>query len=108
MARKQITRVDDVRLKWQIDADESQSIEATATVSYPMAGSKGDRRLEDFHSGGLYAVDRPSTDYCNELEDEQLDELRSHLSVFGVKVDTEDWRELRRRAKNSVTRYVHD
>lgn len=102
-------RVDDVRIKWEQDTEghATWSVVAIATVSYQL-GSNGDRRLETLSSAGLHGIelgDRASADamYRSELEDEQLEDLRLHLRVFGINVDAGlvNWSEHRRRTLRS-------
>lgn len=58
-------------------------ITAEACVSYP-TGNNGDRRLEWLSSGGLWGIESDSGEYLNEIEQEQLSDLKNHLSEFGV------------------------
>lgn len=81
-------RVDDVRLIWSWDEDGDsehlQHCEAVAEVSYPIAS--GDRRIEWLKSVGLGGIEikGPNDPYQQEVELEQLNDLRDHLEAFGV------------------------
>jgi hypothetical protein len=58
---------------------------AEAEVSYETGW--GHRRIERFMSSGLWGIESDSDpDYERQVEDEQLEELREHLAVFGVDV----------------------
>ncbi len=76
-------RIDDVRLVWSEDED-GQHCEAVAEVSYDIGD--GTRRIEWLKSGGLGGIDivGPNDPYQQEIELEQLDDLRDHLRAFGV------------------------
>lgn len=61
-----------------------QGCRAVATVSYPV-NDTGDRRLETFSSGGLWGVDSDCGDsYRQEVEEDELTDLKAHLEKFGV------------------------
>lgn len=60
-------------------------IMAEACISYP-TGNNGDRRLEWLSSGGLWGIESDSDDYLKEVEKEQLEDLKTHLSQFGIDV----------------------
>lgn len=54
-----------------------------ATVSYPTGFNS--RRLETFNSGGLWGIESDSgKDYIDTIELEQIQDLKEHLSHFGV------------------------
>ena len=56
-----------------------------AEVSYPI--ELGSRRLEWLKSGGLWGIESDSDEsYIDEIDKEQLDDLKEHLEVFGVDV----------------------
>jgi len=60
-------------------------IMAEATVSY--STGNGNRRLETFTSGGLWGIESDSSDdYIKEVEEQELDDLKEHLTKFGVDV----------------------
>lgn len=88
MAKAQI-RIDDVRLVWSWDVDGDsehlQHCEAVAEVSYPI-DKAGNRRIEWLKSGGLGGIDikGPNDPYQQEVELEQLTDLRDHLKTFGI------------------------
>ena len=85
-----MTRIDSTRIVWE-DDDHPLMVGcyAVATVSYPI-NFTGDRRLQDFRSGGLWGIDvRMSNAYRREVESEQLEDLREHLKVFGVEMPKE-------------------
>ena len=66
---------------------------AEATVSYPITPLSTACRLQDFTSGGLWGIESDSDDgYREEVEKEQLAELKEHLEQFGV--DTSDFYEI--------------
>jgi hypothetical protein len=57
---------------------------AVATVSYPI-DSHGNRRLQEFSSGGLWGIESDSdTVYRKEVEREELADLKEHLAAFGI------------------------
>jgi hypothetical protein len=58
-----------------------------ATVSY--ADAQGCHRLEHLQSAGVWGVESDCGEDIVEIENEQLDELYSHLDVFGV--DLSNW-----------------
>lgn len=63
-------------------------IRARATVSYSIG--HGNRRIEFFTSGGLWGIESDSgDDHIEEIETEELDDLKSHLKTFGI--DTSNW-----------------
>ena len=66
---------------------------AKATVSYPV-GNNRDKRLEQLSSGGLWGVESDGGEYLDEVNKEQLEELREHLTQFGITVSDEDWEAL--------------
>lgn len=56
---------------------------AKAEVSYSVG--QGSRRSEWFTSGGLWGIESDSEQsYLSEVEQEQLNDLRSHLEQFGI------------------------
>jgi hypothetical protein len=62
-------------------------IMAEAEVSYPIDGTNS-RRIEYFTSGGLWGIESDSdAKYIEEIEQEQIDELKTHLKQFGIKWD---------------------
>ena len=69
---------------------------AEACVSYPLQRwaqwtTKNDRRLEWFSSGGVWGIESDSDPgYKLEVEAQELNDLRSHLSMFGVDVTNFD------------------
>ena len=69
---------------------------AEAEVSYPLQRwaqwtTKNDRRLEWFSSGGVWGIESDSDPgYKLEVEAQELNDLRSHLSEFGVDVTNFD------------------
>lgn len=88
-------RLDSIRVRWFDDEDgrhsaEPLACEAIAEVSYP-TGTDGTRRLEWLKSGGLYDIDDPSDAYRLEIETEELDDLREHLTHFGVVISDAEW-----------------
>lgn len=65
-------------------------IMAEARISYPV-NEAGDRRLETLTSGGIGGVESDCDDsYMEELEREQLDDLKAHLETFGVDLSNFD------------------
>jgi hypothetical protein len=61
-------------------------IYAKAVVSYAIS-ENGDRRLETFQSGGLWGIESDSVRaYFEEVEQEQLEDLKDHLKTFNVDV----------------------
>jgi len=61
-------------------------IQAEATVSYPM--ENGSRRLEFFTSGGLWGIeDDCNGSYLEEVEKEELQNLKEHLQKFDIPID---------------------
>lgn len=58
---------------------------ATAVVSRPIG--QGSRRLETFTSGGLWGIESDcGPEYRNEVEGQELSDLRDHLAAFGVTI----------------------
>jgi len=57
-------------------------IMAKAVVSIPCNGNS--RRLETLTSGGLWGIESDSGEYLDEVAQEQLEDLKSHLRAFGV------------------------
>lgn len=105
-------RVDEVRITWELESDapERWSVQAVATVSYALAD--GCRRLFTLPSAGLSDIElggRPSADamYRSKCEDEQIDDLRLHLTALGIDIDAGpiDWAEHRRRAFANAQRF---
>ena len=90
-------RIDAVRIHWREDEIEirpSHGCFATAEVSYQIHDDKPDRRLETLQSGGLWDIDlryTTSDAYKRSIEVEELDELRDHLSRFGIVVSDQEW-----------------
>jgi len=108
-------RIDQIVLHWDIDKDadardydcyDEEQIEAydrgdwafyccraAGWVSY-QCNADGTRRLEQLSSGGLYGInlaEPPQHDsYAREVEQEELAELKEHLSAFGVDLSNFD------------------
>ena len=60
-------------------------IMAEATVKYPIG--QGNWRLETLTSGGIWGVETDSDNhYIQQLEHEELADLKSHLQTFNVSV----------------------
>jgi len=59
-------------------------IKAKAVVSIPIPNNPGCVRLETLTSGGLWGVESDSGDYLDEVAQEELNDLKSHLKAFGV------------------------
>ena len=77
---------DAIRLTNYGNTWEMLGIQAVAEVSYPL-NSKGDRRIECFSSGGLWGIESDSDDdYIKEIEQGQLNDLKEHLTFFGIDV----------------------
>jgi len=57
-------------------------ITAEAVVSYPI--DNGSRRLETLSSGGLWGIESDGGNYLQEVEQEEIDNLKTHLVEFGV------------------------
>jgi len=66
-------------------------IRAEAVVEYT---NEHGTRLETLTSSGLGGVESDSGDYLNEIQAEELADLREHLSQFGITVADEDWQNL--------------
>jgi hypothetical protein len=64
-----------------------------AEVSYDTGN--GTRRIEHLRSGGLWGVE--SDKYIEEIERDELDDLKEHLERFGV--NTENWADVVAQAK---------
>jgi len=81
---------DSVISDWYNGSWEFVGIVAKCIVSYPIDshGSLTSRRLESFTSGGLYGIEchHKVEEYHVEVANEQLEDLRKHLEVFGVDV----------------------
>ena len=59
---------------------------AESVVSYPIS-KQGDRRLETLTSGGLWGIESDSDEsYKTEVAKEQLEDLKSHLKQFNIKI----------------------
>lgn len=68
-------------------------IRTTALVRYPVDDQSMNYRVERFDSCGLWGVESDSSEaYLKEIEQEELDNLKSHLESFGI--DTSKWAEL--------------
>lgn len=69
---------------------EFVGIRAECSVSYPIGshGSLTSRRLEWLSSSGLYSIEYHHTveEYHIEVAKEQLEDLKTHLEVFGIDV----------------------
>jgi hypothetical protein len=73
---------------WQV-----LGIVATAEIAYDIGG--GSKRLERLSSGGLWGIDSDSDQgYLKEVEQEQLEDLSSHLGHFGIEITANQLREL--------------
>ena len=83
MAREYVKQ-DYRRLRDYGDGWVSLGIIAEAVVSYPIGG--GNRRLETLTSGGLWGVESDGGEYLEEIEKEQINELKGHLEAFGVDI----------------------
>ncbi len=78
--------VDKVSLVWLPDGSpDTEGCRAFAYVSYPARGRE--RRSEWFASVGVWGMpsDIPE-DARKEIEQQQLSDLKQHLSVFGIDV----------------------
>jgi hypothetical protein len=79
---------DSVISDWYNGSWEFVRIIAKCTVSYPIGshGSLTSRRLEWLTSSGLYGIEchHKVEEYHVEVAEEQLEDLRNHLEVFGV------------------------
>ena len=65
-------------------------IYAEAEVSYPI-NPMGHKRLEWLKSSGLWGIESNSDEeYLEDIEREQLDNLREHLEVFNIDVSNID------------------
>lgn len=61
-----------------------EGCQAVAVVSYPI-DSRGNRRLQEFCSGGLYGIESDSdAAYRREVERDELADLAAHLAAFGI------------------------
>lgn len=61
----------------------SIGIRAEAVVSYPCG--YGSRRMETFRSFGLWGIESDSgAEYIAEIEQDQLEDLKSHLAAFSI------------------------
>jgi len=76
-----------VRIKHELDLNpDTIGVYAIATVQYPIGS--GSYRLQTFESGGLWGIASDSEPgYIEEVDQEQLDDLRGHLERFGVNVE---------------------
>jgi len=60
-------------------------IVAEADVKYPIGG--GNYRIERLTSGGLWGIESDGgKDYIQEIESEQLQDLKEHLKTFNVSI----------------------
>lgn len=83
----------------------SMGILAEAVVSYlPESSSPaGHRRSETFTSGGLWGIESDSgAALIEEVENEELCDLRQHLEQFSIKLADADWQRLCREAKGRI------
>ena len=70
-------------------------IYAVAEVSYSIGGKC--RRIERFQSGGLWGIESDSGQgYIEEVEQDELADLKSHLERFGV--NTDNWADVAAKA----------
>ena len=70
-------------------------IYAVAEVSYSIGGKC--RRIERFQSGGLWGIESDSGQgYIEEVEQDELADLKTHLERFGV--DTDNWADVAAKA----------
>ena len=66
---------------------------AKAEVSYDIG--QGNRRLETLSSGGLWGIESDMDDNTRQdYENEQLEDLASHLAHFGIETDVRALRDL--------------
>jgi hypothetical protein len=63
-------------------------INAYAEVSYSIGN--GNRRLETFTSSGLWGIESDSGEYLEEVAEEELTDLKSHLEQFNVNISDFD------------------
>jgi hypothetical protein len=76
-----------------------QGCRAEAIVSYPV-NDTGDRRMERFSSGGLWGIASDDTgEYRQEVEKDELTDLKAHLETFGV--DTSDFWQVADKARGA-------
>jgi hypothetical protein len=93
MARAQI-RQDFRRMESYGDSWAIIGIEAEAVVKYRL-GSGGDWRIERLSSGGLWGIESDGGgDYIEEVEHDELKDLREHLQRFGIRVNKKEWAKL--------------
>ena len=85
-------RVDKVTICYEHDdSTDLSGICAVAEVSYSIGGNS--RRIERFQSGGLWGIESDSEqDYIEEVEQDELADLKEHLERFGV--NTDNWSSL--------------
>lgn len=100
----QSLRLEDVVIAIRPDDMDEISVHAVAHVSY-LCNPDGTRRIERLRSAGLYGIEADADpQYHAEMIDEQLDDLRAHLSVFGVPCPDETWHALAAEAKDKARR----
>ena len=94
MARAQI-RENFQRMEKYGDSWAMIGIEAEAVIKYRIRPGGGDWRLERLTSGGLWGIESDSgKDHLEEVEREELADLREHLQRFGIRVDKNEWAKL--------------
>lgn len=85
--------IDGLVIRWRVTShDGSYTCDALAQLSYPI-GDGGDRRLDRLSSGGLSGIDVDDLGdpYCAEVEDDELADLREHLTHFGITPNDHEW-----------------
>jgi hypothetical protein len=82
-------RIDRVSISWQNEGGDL-FCQASALVSYPTQDDN--RRLETLTSGGLGGIHPDSSRaYLDAIRDGELDDLREHLTHFGIEASDRDW-----------------
>lgn len=100
-------RIDQLSIEWLEDGEWDDSADASgnyrllgcravAEVSYSTAdpvliNTAGSRRLEWLKSGGLWGIDTPSPEYQAEVEQNELLDLRVHLTHFDINPTDDEW-----------------
>lgn len=77
---------------------------AEAVTSYPL-NETGDRRIENFSSGGLWGIESDAPrGYKEDIATEELDDLKDHLEAYGVTIP-ENWLEIAALAIEKMDNY---
>lgn len=88
--RKGFKRMEDYGNSWAMIG-----IQAEAMVKYRIRPNDKDWRLEHFKSGGVWGIESDSgNDHLEDIEREELADLREHLKRFSIRMNKKEWARL--------------